>query len=159
MTEKITDLLTAGAKTYWQETAAFMCHNTCTKGHAVSVDALCRVTNSSSLTLHRVIGIAMNNGTSGDLVKVLLKGYCDFADSGANGLATTDMVVIATNGGTIMGLTQAELTGPGGLAQLGLYAVGVPLASADADGIATIWVGHKAIGAGVPATWTPWEDE
>lgn len=86
-----------------------LCAGTCTKGYAVSMDSSGDITNSATATLHLRCGVACESGVAGQTILVQTGGYCDFGVTDGN-VASTDLVVYATDGGVLNGATEAEIT-------------------------------------------------
>ena len=85
-----------------------LCAGTCTKDYCVSADSSGDVTNAATATLSAVVGVAQESGVAGDVIMVQIGGYCKFTTDG--NVASTDLVLHATNGGTVSGATEAEIT-------------------------------------------------
>ena len=93
---------------HWGVFVPMKCAGTCTRGYAVAMDVSGDITNAATATLHAVCGVAYKSGVAGETILVQVLGYCDYVVTDGDA-AAADMVLAAVDGGTTVGMTEAEL--------------------------------------------------
>jgi len=104
---RVTDQKTTGNMQPYQVWADMRCAGACTYGYGVSVDSSGYVTNSATATLTAVIGVAGKTGAAGDIIPVLIGGWCDFGVSDGS-IADSDIYVTVVDGGQLDGVASAN---------------------------------------------------
>jgi len=140
----VSDRLTTGAKEPSGTHETYLTAGAVTKGYAVSLASAGTITASATADLSSVIGVAAETAASGELCKVLVRGFCDYVVT--DGLvAATDLVLHVINGGTCSGATEAEITAD---PTLGYHVFAKNLLAADSGTTGTCYVNAGAGGSG-----------
>ena len=112
---KLKDHSTTNRMAHDIEVKTFKCAAACTQNYGVSIDSSGEITNAATATLFRCIGVALETGAAGEVIRVQTEGFNNTLVTDGDA-AATDLVLRVEDGGTFTGSTEVEMAADGAFA-------------------------------------------